>query len=313
MPVLPIWEAAIPPDAILNEAISGHVNLSPDPPAPAASSHSLIHFADPRLDRPLNALGKALARVAPKTGFLVFLVLPEGTFNSTRREAEARLGSVGGDFPGHLIITEDYRAAWSGSFGVNRFPATVLLTREGALAWKQEGAVDGEGLAKAIGEFFVSGRPPRFRAVGIAGAPCDRFPRNLLSDDRGQTLALRKLRGHRILLNFWKSWSAPSLLELQQLQGLCGLEGKNWPVIVAVNGGEKADVLLEVRRKYKLDFALVPDAEGALSRHFGIECWPTTLSISPEGMVEGVQLGTTREYTADREGMDSKAGIKGRE
>ncbi len=148
-------------------------------------------------------------------------------------------------------------------------------------------------------EYFVSGRAPKFRRLHIASAQCDRAPRVLFTDDRGQSLALRKLRGHRVLLNFWQSWSAPCIQELTRLQALHEKGGEGAPVILAVNGGEKPEVLSEVRRKYNLGFALVPDPERTIARQFGIECWPTTLSLNADGRVEGVQFGIFREHRAD--------------
>ena len=66
-------------------------------------------------------------------------------------------------------------------------------------------------------------------------------------------------------------------------------------MIVAVNGGEKGEVLSEIRRKYNLSFALVPDPGRIIARQFGIECWPTTVWINAEGKVEDAQFGTIRD------------------
>jgi thiol-disulfide isomerase/thioredoxin len=303
--VVPVWLPDVAPDAILDEAIAAHVNVLADPrPARGTTANSLVHFADPRMDRPLNALGEALARARQKNApFLAAVVVSPGTFTGRRREVEARLGSIGEDFWGHLVLTEDYTGGWNRAFGPGDLPATFLLNGQGDVVWKQAGMQEGEALAKAIDEHFASGRTPKFRRLHLASLPCERAPRALLTDDRGQSLALRKLRGHRVLLNFWQSWSAPCIQELRRLQALHEKGGEGAPVIVAVNGGEKAEVLSEVRRKYNLAFALVHDPERKVAREFGIECWPTTVSINAEGRAEGVQFGILREpRTDDRRG-----------
>ena len=295
--LIPIWESEIPPDAILNEGIAAHVNLLSDRrPSGRIAANSLVHFAGPGTDRTLTALDEALARARQKEApFLAVVVLPEGVFGGRRREVEARLGSLGEDFWGRLLLTENYAGGWTRSFGVAEGPATFLLNGQGDVAWKHSGPLVGEELARAMDEHFTSGRPPKFRPLRIALALCELVPATLLTDDRGQSLALRKLRGHPVLLNFWQSWSAPCIRELKRLQSLHAAGGEGTPVIVAVNGGEKSEVLSEMRRKFNLGFALVQDPDRAIARQFGIECWPTTVTMDAEGRVEGVQFGTLPE------------------
>jgi peroxiredoxin len=125
----------------------------------------------------------------------------------------------------------------------------------------------------------------------LAVEPGDRTPRALFTDDRGQRLALRKLRGGRVLLNFWQSWSAPCIRELRRLQGIQEQDGERAPTIVAVSAPDDRVPLADIRRKYGLTFALVHDSGGVLARQFAVRCWPTTLSIDTDGFVDGVQLG----------------------
>jgi peroxiredoxin len=114
-------------------------------------------------------------------------------------------------------------------------------------------------------------------------------------DDQAQVLAMRRLRGRQILLNFWQSWSAPCIKELRRLQLLHEAGGERAPVIVAVNGGEAREAIAEVRRQHKLTFALVPDADQRLARLYGVACWPTTVAINEEGIVNRVQFGLSHE------------------
>lgn len=302
--LLPVWAPEVAPDRVLNEAIAAHVNVFGDRrPAGRLAANSLVHFVDPRMDRPLNALGQALAGARENNAsFLAVVVVPPGTFAGRRREVEAQLGSIGENFRGHLLLTEDDTGAWKRGFACSDLPATFLLSGQGELVWKQAGRLDGEALARAMDEHFASGRVPKFRSLRIASTAHGRLPGMLLTDDRGQTLALRKLRGHRILLNFWQSWSAPCIRELQRLQTLHERGGQDAAVIVAVNGGEKGLVLSEFRCMLNLGFALVQDPGRAIANQFGIECWPTTVSISANGKVEGVQFGALNEVQIHERG-----------
>ncbi len=298
---VPVWLPDTPADGILEDAIAGHVNvLAHSRPSRDPGTNSLVHFADPRMDKPLDALGQALARSRKGNApLLIIVVLASGTLTGRRREVEAQLGSLGESFRGRLLLTEDYTGGWRRTFDTERAPSTYLMNARGEFVFEQEGVLDTEALAAALDEHFTSGRAPRARRLSLSASPGERAPRALFTDDRGQQLALRKLRGHPILLYFWQLWSAPSIRELQRLQSLQEKSGERAPVIVAVSGDKDCEVLFEVRRKYKLTFALVHDSDGFIARSYGVYCWPTTVSIGPDGFVDGVQLGIARERRID--------------
>ena len=62
---------------------------------------------------------------------------------------------------------------------------------------------------------------------GRASAPWTPFTK------RATCLALDRLRGQQVLLNFWQSWSAPCLRELRRLQRLHEESSKHGLVIMA--------------------------------------------------------------------------------
>jgi peroxiredoxin len=164
----------------------------------------------------------------------------------------------------------------------------------GAFVWKQEGRFDEAAVASAIEEHLTSVRMPRIKLVRSSIGPGSRMNRTLLIDHLGEQLLLRKLRGHIVNVSFWTSWSTASLRELQRLQRLQDPSGERAPIIIAVNSGEPVDVIAEVRKKFRLTFSLVPDPKGLIARQFGVQCWPTTISIGADGIVEHIQLGPRR-------------------
>jgi peroxiredoxin len=289
----PIWLPDSSPDTPLEEALAGHVNLlAHSRPGGDPSVNALVHFSDPEMSKPLDALGQALPRVRRRhEPLLVVVVLPSGTFKQRRRDVEVKLGSLGEAFRGRLILTEDETGAWKRAFDAVRVPSSFLMNSRGEFVWKQEGILNGDLLVAALDQHCTSGRP-RSRRLGLTVRPGDRVPRALFTDDRGQVLALRKLRGHPVLLNFWQSWSAPCIRELRRLQSLQEKDRRVAPVIVAVNVGEKIETLSAVRRQHHFTYALVHDAEGFIARQFGVYCWPTTISIDSEGIVNKVKFGS---------------------
>ena len=313
------WPEPPGPVESLEGTLLGHVNVLAAHPLPPGGpgTNTLIYFAGPRADKPMVALDKALGHIQRRDFALTFvIVMPQGAFASSRREVEERLGLVeeGGQriasertnenrpesreegFPLPLAITEDYVEGWSGVFGVTETPATYLVNARGEFVWKYGGRMDPEMLAAALDEHLLPSqlRPPLPLRLPIQ--PGEHALDATFEGDQGQVLALRRLRGRQVLLNFWQSWSAPCIKELRRLQLLHEAGGERTPVIVAVNGGEARDVIAEVRRQHKLTFALVPDADQRIARRYGVACWPTTVAINQEGIIERVQFGFSHEH-----------------
>ncbi len=141
---------------------------------------------------------------------------------------------------------------------------------------------------------MIPAPPPQPTPLTLSVAVGDRVPDAFFTDERAQRYALHRLRGHRLLLNFWQSWSAPSLAELRRLQALAQA-GDRAPFVVAFHGGNDADAVDVVRRQLGLTFPLVQDGEQRIGRAYGVSCWPTTVSVDADGRVEHIQFGRERE------------------
>jgi peroxiredoxin len=126
------------------------------------------------------------------------------------------------------------------------------------------------------------------------------MPDTVFTDDQGNQIALRRLRGQNVLLNFWRSWSAPSIQELRRLQRLQDQERR--PLILAINGDEDRNALAEVRSRNNLTFPLVHDPQKSIATRYGVQCWPTTVSINEEGIVDHVQFGVMHALAAREAG-----------
>jgi thiol-disulfide isomerase/thioredoxin len=116
---------------------------------------------------------------------------------------------------------------------------------------------------------------------------------------------MHRLKGKDVLLNFWQSWSAPCLVELERLQRLHD-EG-DAPFIVAFHGGADAKAVDVVRKRLDLSYPLVQDFQQQIGLRYGVRCWPTTVKIDVDGRVEHIQLGTAHEHDPPRVGEKSAA------
>jgi peroxiredoxin len=292
---VPVWQPGASADAALRDSIAGHVSVQSSVPHRGDPGHNtLVFFPDWRKDRPLELLGKAVSAMRRKKfSLVVIVVLPPGAFNSRRREVEARLGSVGEKFPAVLLPTEDIEGGWTKAFTPAKTPSAYLIDAHRKFVWKHEGVGDADAtaIAEALDKHLAPAAAPRSRPLRIAVPPGDRAPDAVFKDHLGDGGALHRMKGAPVLINFWQAWSEPCIRELLRLQALQkGREGEG-PSIIAFHGGENGERLDELAKQHGLTFPLVQDTGQRIARRFGVRCWPTTISLSPDGSVDHVQFG----------------------
>ena len=291
--VVPLWRPDIPLDAVLTNFITGHVSLQSDTPLEQQTHNSLIYFADWQSDDPLVPIGDAFAR-AQRDGvsLVVFVVVPPGAFDARRRELEAKLAPIVRRLSVNLHVTEDIEGGWTRTFAPASSPAAFLINSHRRVIWKWEGSLDAPELARAMDQRLDVAPPPRAVPLRLKVSPGSSVLDADVDVDSGQRVALHRLRGARLVLNFWQSWSAPCRQELRRLQSLRHGGEEDRPVVVAFHGGPKTD-LDAIRKELGLTFTLVQDVEQQVARIYGVRCWPTTVAVDPEGRIEGVQFGAT--------------------
>ena len=293
----PIWNPPVvdqeqPLDFIVDDAIAGHVSvMGQSPPTGGLTTNTLIHFAGRNMERPLETLSHALSQTRqPHMSLVLFLVLPMGTFATRLSEFQAQLGSLDERFTRNLHITEDYVGGWTKAFAAPEGPSTHLLNARGQLVWKREGKLNPDRVATALDEHLLPALAPRSVLMQLAAQPGEQAPDAFFRDDQGGCVTLRRLRGQPILLNFWKSWSKPCLRELRRLQTLQEQQRGSAPAIMAVNSEGHA-ALSDVRCQNNLTLRLIPDRNQSIAELYGVQCWPTTISINQEGIIDRIQFG----------------------
>jgi peroxiredoxin len=244
----------------------------------------LVHFADGSWADAATAIDKALA--ATRKGDVALVVV--GVLDKDAL-AEAALATLDADAT--LLLTQDSGGSWSGALGTSKAPATVLVGPDGAVRWKDEGALDSAKLAKMLDEQLEPGGQVSWRALRTAVAVSDRAPDAPLRLGEGRELALRRLRGKPVVLSFWTSCSEPSIEQLRQLSIALEVGREDQPHVLGIGDGESPQEVADVEKREQLPFPLVPDPERLIARRYGVYSWPTMVQVAPNGRIEAADLG----------------------
>ncbi|HTJ87105.1 MAG TPA: TlpA disulfide reductase family protein [Terriglobales bacterium] len=259
----------------------GHVSVSGHLSAQTSQRGSgvpnlLVHFADAKTSGQLDVLIQALGRIkktdAPAA---VIAVVPGDELQKIRYT------------PG-LIYAEDVDA-WQTILGLKsaKRPLTVIVNPRGIVVWQKEGSPDLTELEAALNKNLVSGNSvhitvPRLNAR--VGQPALNF---LYEIAPGREMPLSKLRGQPVTLVFWKGASRVSIDVVRRLHAT----KDSSPVVLAINDGDSADLARRVAAENGFVDALVMDGKREISSGYGVEIWPTIVSLDASGMITAIAYG----------------------
>ncbi len=146
-----------------------------------------------------------------------------------------------------------------------KYAITVLLLVAvvvGIRAWQQRNMADGAA--------------PALQGITLAGRP--------------YVLPLRPARP--VLVHFWASWCPVCRAE----QGTIAAIAHDHPdtITVAMQSGRPEEVARHMREQ-GIEFPVVNDADGRISRAWGVHAVPASFIIAPDGEISFVEVGYTTE------------------
>jgi len=131
-----------------------------------------------------------------------------------------------------------------------------------------------------------------------AGASAPNF---LLPTAKGEPLALDKLRGKVVYVDFWASWcgpcrrSFPWMNEMQQKYGAKGF------TVVAINVDKKRADAEKFLAQIPANFPVVYDEAGTTPAAYAVKGMPSSYLIDPSGKISYVERGFVDENKAPLE------------
>jgi len=113
----------------------------------------------------------------------------------------------------------------------------------------------------------------------------------VLQDLNGVSHDLAAYRGRVVLVNFWASWCPPCREEMPSMQRLRQkLDGKPF-VILAVASGEEAQDSAAFLNIVKVNFAVLPDPDAAVTKRWKVYSLPTSFLIGSDGQLRYALTG----------------------
>ena len=112
------------------------------------------------------------------------------------------------------------------------------------------------------------------------------LPRTKFTDGKN-AVDLSSYQGSYLLINFWATWCAPCIREMPALDNLANLLRENNLTILAISQdtGGPAEVQSFLTKLDLKNLKVLYDPGKKASRDFGIRGLPTTVLISPQGLI----------------------------
>ncbi len=131
--------------------------------------------------------------------------------------------------------------------------------------------------------------------VAIGDTP----PERLGNNQQGVLVRTSDFRGKVVVVTFWASWCGYCRKELPVLAGLQEA-GKGQVEVVAVNSGDDRDVYRALVRRLKdVRLTMTRDANGDISRGYGVNTIPRLFMLDRQGRVAYVHSGYSEAESLD--------------
>jgi thiol-disulfide isomerase/thioredoxin len=119
-----------------------------------------------------------------------------------------------------------------------------------------------------------------------------------LADARGTRHELGESLGRVTLVNFWATWCPPCVHEIPSMNRLAAAYDEREFAIVSINFREDPEHILAFMREVEVDFPVLMDEDGAVSRDWGVFAFPSSFLLDRGGRIR-YSVNTAIEWDTD--------------
>ena len=119
----------------------------------------------------------------------------------------------------------------------------------------------------------------------------ERAPPFALPTAAGDMVALERLRGRVVYVDFWASWCGPCRRSFPWMNAMQRKYGAQALAIVAINVDKKRDDATRFLSEMPAEFTVVYDAPGAVPAAYAVKGMPSSYVIDQNGNVSAIELG----------------------
>lgn len=152
--------------------------------------------------------------------------------------------------------------------------------------------------ALAIGAALARGETPPVPALVLQSLPAE-------NGAAPAGVALRDLRGHAVVLNFWASWCGPCREEAPLLTGVARDYRSRGLLVVGVDTQDLEAPARAFLARYKVTYLNLRDPDGSVGRLFGTTGVPETFFIDADGRIQGKFPGEQLDPAVWRRAVDA--------
>ena len=147
-------------------------------------------------------------------------------------------------------------------------------------------------------EHFIEN--PRLAALRMA-------PAFTLTTSEGERISLDDMGGKVVLLDFWATWCGPCKESLPDIQRIAKKFADQPFVVISISSDNDEMAWKNFIAKNNMTWPQYRDANGALSRAYGVNAIPHYFSIDTDGVLESVKVGSGADVEGDVKHLLDKA------
>jgi peroxiredoxin len=179
--------------------------------------------------------------------------------------------------------------------------ALAMLGRDDEAKAMFQSYLDLAGMAdpyRTRAEHFIE--KPRMAALRMA-------PAFTLTTSEGERISLDDMGGKVVLLDFWATWCGPCKESLPEIQRIAKNFADQPLVVISISSDKDESAWKTFIQRNSMTWPQYRDADGALSRAYGVNFIPHYFSIDTDGVLESVKVGSGADVEGEVRKLLNKA------